>query len=70
MPERIGSVAQLRSAYAGGSLTPADVAERVLAGLPSGAAGPVWISLDPGRAMVQTEVRQAVHGPRHGKIPG
>ncbi|GIJ80848.1 allophanate hydrolase [Micromonospora phaseoli] len=47
MPERIGSVSELRSAYVHGGLTPTDLVERVLAGLDGRAGGPVWISTVP-----------------------
>nr|MDT0661627.1 allophanate hydrolase [Micromonospora sp. DSM 115978] len=44
MQERISSAADLRSAYTDGRLTPADVAERVLAGLAARGPDPAWIS--------------------------
>ncbi|MFG1917465.1 allophanate hydrolase [Micromonospora sp. NPDC048898] len=47
MPEPVGSISELRSAYRDGSLTPADQAERVLDGLAGRDGGPVWISTVP-----------------------
>ncbi|WFE58211.1 allophanate hydrolase [Micromonospora sp. WMMD712] len=47
MSERIGSLAELRSAYREGGLTPAALAERVLAGLAGRDGAPVWISTVP-----------------------
>ncbi|WP_331461235.1 amidase family protein [Micromonospora tarapacensis] len=44
MPERIGSVSELRSAYLHGDLTPVDLVERVLARLAGRTGEPVWIS--------------------------
>ncbi|MEU1755151.1 allophanate hydrolase [Micromonospora matsumotoense] len=47
MSERIGTVPELRSAYRSGETTPAQQAERVLAGLAGRDGGPVWISTVP-----------------------
>ncbi|WP_433457963.1 allophanate hydrolase [Micromonospora sp. CA-248212] len=47
MPEPVGSISDLRTAYRDGRLTPADQVERVLDGLAGGGAGPVWISTVP-----------------------
>ncbi|MFF5214996.1 allophanate hydrolase [Micromonospora sp. NPDC000442] len=47
MPERIGSISELRSAYRHGGLTPTDLAEHVLSGLSGADGGPVWISTVP-----------------------
>ncbi|MEU7753097.1 allophanate hydrolase [Micromonospora sp. NPDC049171] len=47
MPEPVGSISELRSAYRDGSLTPAGQAERVLDGLAGRDGGPVWISTVP-----------------------
>ncbi|EEP71924.1 allophanate hydrolase [Micromonospora sp. ATCC 39149] len=47
MSQRIGSLAELRSAYREGALTPTDQAERVLAGLAGRDGAPVWISTVP-----------------------
>ncbi|MGC5050821.1 allophanate hydrolase [Micromonospora sp. DT48] len=44
MPERIGSISELRSAYRHGGLTPTDLAERIASGLVGADGGPVWIS--------------------------
>ncbi|PZG00617.1 allophanate hydrolase [Micromonospora endophytica] len=44
MPERIGSVSELRSAYLHAGLTPTELVEQVLAGLVGRDGGPVWIS--------------------------
>ncbi|MFI7022360.1 allophanate hydrolase [Micromonospora sp. NPDC049900] len=44
MPERIGSISELRSAYREHRLTPAELAETVLEGLAGRAGEPVWIS--------------------------
>ncbi|WFE44306.1 allophanate hydrolase [Verrucosispora sp. WMMD1129] len=52
MPERIGSISELRSAYRHGDLTPTELAERVLDGLPGADGGPVWISTVPARALL------------------
>ncbi|MEH1031101.1 allophanate hydrolase [Micromonospora profundi] len=47
MPDPVGSISDLRSAYRDGSLTPADLAERVLDGLAGRDRAPVWISTVP-----------------------
>ncbi|MFF0719717.1 allophanate hydrolase [Micromonospora sp. NPDC003816] len=44
MPERIGSISELRSAYREHRLTPVDLTETVLEGLAGRAGEPVWIS--------------------------
>ncbi|WP_435205262.1 allophanate hydrolase [Micromonospora sp. bgisy143] len=60
MPEPVGSISELRTAYREGRLTPADQAERVLDGLASSGGGPVWISTVPAddlRARAETLTR-------------
>ncbi|TCB96852.1 allophanate hydrolase [Micromonospora zingiberis] len=47
MPERIGSVSELRTAYLRAEFTPIELVERVLAGMPEQDGGPVWISTVP-----------------------
>ncbi|MFY1616067.1 allophanate hydrolase [Micromonospora sp. WMMD736] len=60
MPEPVGSIADLRTAYRDGRLTPAEQVERVLDGLASSGDGPVWISTVPAdelRARAQSLTR-------------
>ncbi|GIJ41286.1 allophanate hydrolase [Micromonospora andamanensis] len=59
MPERIGSISELRSAYRHGGLTPTDLAERVLAGLSGADGGPVWISTVPASQLLARAERLA-----------
>ncbi|WP_216592588.1 allophanate hydrolase [Verrucosispora sioxanthis] len=64
MPERIGSISELRSAYRHGGLTPTDLAERVLAGLSGADGGPVWISTVPaGQLLARAERLAATADP-------
>ncbi|RIV40879.1 allophanate hydrolase [Micromonospora radicis] len=51
MPERIGSISELRAAYRDGRLTPVDLAERVLDGLAGRDREPVWISTVAGNEL-------------------
>ncbi|MEV2242039.1 allophanate hydrolase [Micromonospora sp. NPDC049891] len=64
MPERIGSISELRSAYRHGGLTPTDLAERVLSGLSGADGGPVWISTVPaGQLLTRAERLAATADP-------
>ncbi|MBQ1028042.1 allophanate hydrolase [Micromonospora sp. C95] len=64
MPEQIGSISELRSAYRHGGLTPTDLAERVLSGLVGADGGPVWISTVPaGQLLARAERLAATADP-------
>ncbi|WBB57126.1 allophanate hydrolase [Verrucosispora sp. WMMD573] len=64
MPERIGSISELRSAYRRGDLTPTDLAELVLAGLSGADGGPVWIStVSAGQLLARAERLTATTDP-------
>ena len=62
MPERTRSIAELRSAYREGGLTPADQAERVLDGLAGRDDGPVWISTVPADVLRERAESLTRHG--------
>ncbi|MEG3633851.1 allophanate hydrolase [Micromonospora palythoicola] len=64
MPERIGSISELRSAYRHGGLTPTELAEQVLAGLSGADGGPVWITTVPaGQLLARAERLAATADP-------
>ncbi|MEV7989843.1 allophanate hydrolase [Micromonospora sp. NPDC085948] len=62
MPEPVGSISELRSAYRDGGLTPAAQAERVLDGLAGRAGGPVWISTVPAEHLRERAESLTRHG--------
>ncbi|MEU8010028.1 allophanate hydrolase [Micromonospora parva] len=62
MPERVGSISELRSAYREGSLTPAEQAERILDGFAGRDDGPVWISTVPADRLRERAESLSRHG--------
>ncbi|MFG3555818.1 allophanate hydrolase [Micromonospora sp. NPDC047557] len=62
MPERVGSISELRTAYREGGRTPVDQAERILDGLAGRDGEPVWISTVPADRLRERAESLTRHG--------